>query len=714
MSNINLSALDIKLVSMTLKNDDILADLQVNRLPTLPHVLVEMLDACQGNHASFQSLSGIIGRDAAISARVVSLANSSLYNRGANINSVERALFVLGIDTIKTLVITVSVQQFFSGFNQAHSNFLKQFWRSSLTCALFSKSLAILTSYPNPDEAYLAGLLHNIGELVLKTNYPAQYDGVTGQTSSLKRLEKEKQLFNCTHPQIGAHLAREWNLSPFTADAIEFHHAAENTILDAHHLVKLVYLSGQLSQTEDELTKDIFDSASNLFELNASLINEIHSKINSEVQALADSMSIDISDSENTSSDHDKQIALATKIRNIGLLQSATHEISKTQTIDDLNAALQSSIDLLFGYRHSAIFWYQEEANELIHQLQGRPEIAPLKLKLEENRSLVADAALQSTLICSLSANKHLEPLSILDQQLLRLLHSRGLICIPLQAEPKETLLGVLVMGTHQAIKEKSGQQHLLHYFAQEVSSICKEVLDKLNQDKNLPDSDELTQRAREIAHEANNPLNIIGNYLATLSSKLKHQDDVQEELSILKEEVERAGSILIQLKDLQSSDINEGEHTSINDEISRLIKLYNGSLFVAHGISSHLSLDSELPDLHLNRNRLRQVLTNLIKNAVEALTEGGAITLSTHANVNMNGRDFVEIRIKDDGPGIPPEILRHLFKPVTSTKGQGHSGLGLSITKNLVNEINGSISCRSSDQGTEFQILLPMKQPNN
>ena len=112
---------------------EIMTKLKVNRLPSLPHVLVDMLQACQGNHASFQSISTIISRDAAIAARVISLANSSFYNRGTQINSLERALLVLGTDTIKTIVITASVQQFFSGFNSDHTNFLKQFWKRSLS-----------------------------------------------------------------------------------------------------------------------------------------------------------------------------------------------------------------------------------------------------------------------------------------------------------------------------------------------------------------------------------------------------------------------------------------------------------------------------------------------------------------------------------------------------------------------------------------------------
>jgi signal transduction histidine kinase len=219
----------------------------------------------------------------------------------------------------------------------------------------------------------------------------------------------------------------------------------------------------------------------------------------------------------------------------------------------------------------------------------------------------------------------------------------------------------------------------------------------------------ELTLRVSELVHEANNPLNIINNYLATLAHKLGDDSDIQEELKVLKEEVERTGHILLRLKDLQHSSIDQEPGVEINDEINSLVKLYKSSLFLSHDINCELDLAPELQRNNANRNSFRQILTNLLRNSVEAMKDGGTISIKTTDNVNVNGRDFAEIVIQDNGPGIPAEILKGLFSPVTSTKGSGHSGLGLSITKNLVTEAQGTISCRSNQNGTSFQILLPM-----
>ena len=212
----------------------------------------------------------------------------------------------------------------------------------------------------------------------------------------------------------------------------------------------------------------------------------------------------------------------------------------------------------------------------------------------------------------------------------------------------------------------------------------------------------------REIAHEANNPLSIINNYLTSLSIKLSDQDDVKEELTVLKEELERAADIILRLRDIQQDVHSVDEKTDINLEIRNLLTLYKNSLFLAKQIDYEFEQESGLGAHPVSRNSLRQILTNLIKNAVEALPEGGRISIHTRGSVNVNGQKFTEILVEDNGPGIPDEIQQNLFSPVSTTKGVGHSGLGLSITKNLVTEARGTITCRSGKTGTQFQVLLP------
>ncbi len=679
-----------------------MAALKTNRLPSLPHVLVDMLDACHGQQASFQEMSLIISRDAAIAARVVTLANSSYYNRGRRIDSLERALFILGTETVKTIVITAAIQQFFSGFSSTHTGYLRRFWQQSLRCALLARSLAILTSYANADEAYLCGLLHNLGELVLETNYPNEYQSLIDACQSpSEALSLENKHFSVTHPQVGAFLLREWQLGEFAADAIAFHHAPLGDVVDAHHLVKIVYLSAQISASGSPAQAE-HQAAEQLFELNASLLNEIANKIEIEVNEVATSLGIHF-DSDQQSEDHDKQIALAKQVRDIGLVQSATSEISRATTQAELECALQRTLELLFSYHHSLVFWFDAQSNELRLESTCVPEEG-LAIKLDNSRSLIANAAHQRTILTS-QTHSDASGSPVIDQQVLRILECTAMGCIPLHNE--DTVFCVLVVPLRSVLRNESPQYRLLTLFAAEVANTCADSLRSFTQQINNQDRAALIAQVNEIVHEANNPLSIIGNYLAALAEKLADHDEQYEELEVVQDELARAGQILFRLKDLQAAEDNS-PFADVNSEIEALVGLYRHSLFARSQISCTLHLEETVNTCAATRNTLRQILTNLLKNAAEAMPQGGRIELFTSHCVNAQGKKFIEIRVVDTGPGMPEQVLATLFSAHTTTKGSSHSGLGLSITKNLVTDAGGTISCRSNKQGTEFQIQLP------
>ena len=126
-----------------------------------------------------------------------------------------------------------------------------------------------------------------------------------------------------------------------------------------------------------------------------------------------------------------------------------------------------------------------------------------------------------------------------------------------------------------------------------------------------------------------------------------------------------------------------------------------------------HLDLDESLPTVMLDGDLIRQIILNLLKNAVEAMPQGGNITIKTigrngsNGNIDPTGASEAQIIISDDGPGIPDEIKAGLFQPFSTSK-EGHEGLGLSIVDNLVKQLNGSITCESQSTGTRFAIGLP------
>ena len=208
-----------------------------------------------------------------------------------------------------------------------------------------------------------------------------------------------------------------------------------------------------------------------------------------------------------------------------------------------------------------------------------------------------------------------------------------------------------------------------------------------------------------------NNPLAIMKNYLQVLAIRLQGDEEIQGQLRILDEEIDRVGQIVLRLRDQSEEVPSKQAAVDINVLIQDLVTLFEASLFRTHQIEAHLQLDDRIPELLLNRNSLKQVLTNLLKNAVEAQPQGGEIELATRDQVNVDGLPFVEVRIADRGPGIPDELISAIFNPVRSSKGREHAGLGLTIVRNLMTDLQGSISCRNTtDGGAEFILLLPRR----
>ena len=675
----------------------------LNQLPSLPQVLVQILDAIHSENADFQQLAEIIRQDAAVASKLIQIASSSYYGRPQNCSTIERALMFLGTDTVKTIVITSAIKQFFNHFNQEHSQFLKQFWRRSLISANFAQALATLTRYPAPEEAYLCGLLTDLGQLILLTEHNQQYLALTTTLNNNHELVTQEQAtFNYSHCEVAADLVDSWNISEFMGDAIRYHHETVDQIQDAQHLVKIIYLSNLMGTAED-VNDDILQASHHLFGLNEALTSEIHSRIQTDVANMAASLGIDVSTDDKQSHQNAHQ-ALGKRLGELGELTQVNQAVWQAQTKEALEQATNRALLLTFGIHHSLLFNFNEQENSLSSSTH---QDTPLTIMVEAGRSLTTDAFLNKQI--RHSAEKNEQRLTVIDKQLTRLCHAEQILCLPLINGLQTS--GILVLGVSskqlEPLKERFGQ---LITLGKEIASAYSKLPSTVSSSNQL----QIETHIREAIHEASNPLSIIRNYLEMLRIKLGDEHSANENLDLIKEEIDRVGAILLRLKDPQEqTDTNNS--ININDLIRGIAQIFSESSCAAKQINIKLQLDDEIGLHTWNQAYLKQILTNLIKNACEALSAGDEILISSEANVNSNGRQYTAVNVIDNGPGMPKEIKEQVFKPQNSTKGGNHSGLGLSIVKKLIDEMGGSITCRSTQKsnntersGTEFHLLLP------
>ena len=163
-----------------------------------------------------------------------------------------QALNTLGIEMIKTLVISESVFQTFSNFSRTNSTDLHGFWMRSLKAAVFARELAKKMSYPHSEEAYLAGLLHDVGRLALLSAAPYEYSSNFMAKDDERLCSIETSTMGVTHAEAGAWLIERWNLDSFLADSVRYHHEPIGRLKSAHPLIRLVCLAHLFSSYKSD------------------------------------------------------------------------------------------------------------------------------------------------------------------------------------------------------------------------------------------------------------------------------------------------------------------------------------------------------------------------------------------------------------------------------------------------------------------------------
>ncbi len=714
--------------------DNIFGKLKSSRsLPSPPQVLLKLIDACNSYHTSPTELADIVFKDPSISTKVLQLINSSYLGMRDKIDDLEKAVIYLGADTLKNIAVSASVFQVFGSAKGNSSFHMEHFWWHSLMCATLAKKIAREVDYPSVDEAFLSGLLHDIGKLILWVNFNKEYsiaiEDAGGKTELLTAKEK---IIGATHYELGAWLVEQWHLNSFMADAIRYHHDRMERIVDALPLVKIIYVANTCcyaTEPDDERAKEV---AGAVFNLSSEQITKILSHAKDEVSDMAKSLGIpanppEQANKETISAYKIKEEKLISEVKYFSLLYGTVQNLLTAKNKHDILETLNRGFQILFGIRQFLFFLYETEKK----QLKGHafPENSfdglanMLVIPCKGHNSQMIQALMKNQPFNSITTSGA-QPLSILDEQILRLLGTKGMWYMPMSANQEP--VGLIAVGTseHQS-RALTKQKKLLRLFANHAGMCLyleklKQAQTHLIQEERLKASATI---ARKVVHEVNNPLGIIKNYLRILGLKLPEKHPAQDELGIISEEIDRVGQIISYLRDVTKPQVRSFEPIDINLLLTNILNITKNSILQPAKIELHFKPDSNIPKIQSEKNGLKQIIINLIKNAVEAMPRGGNIYVTTKligttdiytTNIKSSS-DMIEVTIQDDGPGISEKIKDRLFEPFISSKKDGHSGLGLSIVHNIVRELHGSIQCHSTPgSGTAFIVTLPTTLPEN
>ncbi len=243
-----------------LRNDSMKKTLkQIDSLPTMPAVYFEIIKELQSPEASIQKVGRIISKDVALTSKILQLVNSAYFSLPRHISSPEHAAVLLGLNIIKSLVLVSHIFKKFDKLDMPHK-FLEKLWAHNIMTGNLAKAIANQESRDQKiiDNAYIAGLLHDCGKLILASNFRDKYREIVIQAHEhiMPVYALEEEMLGITHAEVGAYLMDLWGLPSQIIEAIAFHHLPSAYGDDSFSPLAAVHIANAVDHTGTEKAHD--------------------------------------------------------------------------------------------------------------------------------------------------------------------------------------------------------------------------------------------------------------------------------------------------------------------------------------------------------------------------------------------------------------------------------------------------------------------------
>jgi two-component system NtrC family sensor kinase len=228
-----------------------------------------------------------------------------------------------------------------------------------------------------------------------------------------------------------------------------------------------------------------------------------------------------------------------------------------------------------------------------------------------------------------------------------------------------------------------------------------------------LVQAEKLTAMGRltaSIAHELNNPLQAVQNCLHLTLTRILAEEKQHHYLTLAQEEVDRLIDIVSRMLDFYRPSRGQRSLTDVNALIENVLAL-TAKRLQRSNVTVHRQLARNLPLINVVADQIKQVFLNIVINAIEAMPQEGELIITTRLENGKRGQEgrWLRVSFADNGVGLSPEELEHIFEPFYTTKSRG-TGLGLSVSYGIVQRHDGHIDVKSvSGKGTLFSVRLPL-----
>ncbi|MEQ8844192.1 MAG: HDOD domain-containing protein [Phycisphaerales bacterium] len=226
---------------------------EISHIATLPEVTLKIVELVEDPSSTAQDLHNVIANDPALSSRILKVVNSSFYGLPGQIGSINRAIVMLGLNAVKNIAIAASLAKLFRGGDLSHGFSARAIWEHAVACGAITKVVADTAKVGFSDEAFLAGLMHNIGLMVEmqfdrnKLIEVVQNLGVNAEGVPANDMRAvEAQIFGADHQDFGKGLCEKWKFPNNFTLVTGYHHNPMEAPADARRLPAMVYIADRL------------------------------------------------------------------------------------------------------------------------------------------------------------------------------------------------------------------------------------------------------------------------------------------------------------------------------------------------------------------------------------------------------------------------------------------------------------------------------------
>ena len=259
---------------------------KVNAIPAFPATVVRLIKMMDSPEVSVSEIKDVIRADEGLTVKLLRVANSAFYRGRREIKTIEDAVIVLGLRTVKSMIFSVTVSPVLSKELSGYDLGKEALWRQSQLSAITAQTIAQKCKFKEIDLAYTAGLLKDVGKVVLDEYVKNNFDEVMKEVEekNMAFIEAESDVLGFTHAEVGAKIAERWNLPPEIVEVIRYHHEPSKAVLNPKlamicHLADDLIMMMGVNVGADGLAYHFDENSLEVLELTADDVTEIMSDI---------------------------------------------------------------------------------------------------------------------------------------------------------------------------------------------------------------------------------------------------------------------------------------------------------------------------------------------------------------------------------------------------------------------------------------------------